>query len=265
LGKPYKNYTISGKTDGFGCQFNAKLSGLAFCLNSGGWSCRYRYVHTPFSTVSHGWTEPESVDKLNNFIGIPDNRIGKKIHVRKRFEGKVFNDPNSFYSLDVLNKIRSYYWSTPKPPSSQHEIAVHIRRGDVQIDRGGDRKRRYLPNYWYNKVIPEVAMKYPSDYRIAIHSEGKMSEFESILDGWHKDLVDRVTFKLAEDWVADQENDLMKTYHELVTSKVLVMSKSGLSYTAGILNPNDVFFVKSGARGQRVPLNHWIKTTWGGN
>jgi hypothetical protein len=91
-----------------------------------------------------------------------------------------------------------------------------------------------------------------------------MPEFESIMDGWPPDLIERVVFKLAKDWVANQEFDLLTTFHEMVTAKVLVMSKSGLAYTAGILNESDVFFVRSRARGQIVPLNHWTRTGWGG-
>ncbi len=37
----YKNLTITGKTDGFGCQYNAVLSGMAFCDKHNS----YRYVH----------------------------------------------------------------------------------------------------------------------------------------------------------------------------------------------------------------------------
>ena len=37
-----------------------------------------------------------------------------------------------------------------------------------------------------------------------------------------------------------------------------MMSKSGLSYTAGIFNEGDVYFVGSRARGQKFPLRHWI-------
>ena len=256
----YKNYTIRGKTDGFGCQYNAKLSGLAFCLNTH----QYRYIHTPFVSVSHGWRSPENVAQLNEFIGIPDNRRGKRIHVPKSFEAKVFNNPNDFYHTSVLEKIREYYWSTPKPTVADCEIAVHIRRGDVQPHRGGDRKKRHLPNHWYNIQIPDVAARYPSHYRIAIFSEGEMAEFQSITDGWPQDLIDRTVFKLAQDGVSEQKFDLMTTFHELVTAKVLVMSKSGISYTAGILNENDVFWVTSSARGQTKPLYHWVRTYWGG-
>jgi hypothetical protein len=262
----YKNLTISGKKDGFGCQFNAKLSGLAFCLTSRDqrWGTRYDYIHTPFASVSHGWRDPEDVARLNEFVGIPDNRHGKKIHVKMRYLKKTFNDPNAFYNSFSLQKIREYYWSTSKPERASHDIVVHIRRGDVQPDRGGDRASRHLPNWWYNRVIPEVASKYPSHYSIAIYSEGEVSEFETILNDWPQDLVDRTEFRLSQDDIVHQQLDLLTAYHHMVTAKVLLMSKSGLAYTAGILNENDVLFVRSGARGQRIPLNHWTRNSWGG-
>ena len=61
----YKNLTVRGKTDGFGCQLNAKLSGLAFCYNHP----NYRYIHTPFVSVSHGWRE-ETEKKYMLYIAI---------------------------------------------------------------------------------------------------------------------------------------------------------------------------------------------------
>jgi hypothetical protein len=101
-----------------------------------------------------------------------------------------------------------------------------------------------------------------------------MAEFQSIMDGWPQDLIDRTIFKLGQDArycpteyvdlnrVADHKYNLITTFHELATAKVLLMSKSGLSYTAGILNENDVFWVHNSARGQKIPLDHWIKTDW---
>ena len=260
----YKNYTIRGKTDGFGCQYNAVMSGLAFCLNSTRWRCQYRYVHTPFVSVSHGWRDEKKVAELNEFIGIPDNRLGKKIHVPKRSEDKVFNDPNAFYSNEVLDTIRNYYWSTPKPMPADHEIIVHVRRGDVAPDRGGDRARRFIPNVWYNTHVPDIIRRYPDHYRIAIHSEGSEKDFVSIIDGWPDDFIQRTTFKIAQDDVAEQKFSLTKTFHEMVTAKVLLMSKSGLAYSSAVLNENDVFFVRSPAKGQKIPLNHWKRTKWGG-
>ena len=246
----YKNLTVRGKKDGFGCQLNAKLSGLSFCYNHP----NYRYIHTPFTSVSHGWRE--DAETLNNFIGIPDNRHGKKIHCVYRNMDQVFADPNHFYNTRTLEYIRQYYWDTPKPNRSEDEIVVHIRRGDVQINRGGDRRRRHTANPWYNITIPKLAQLYP-DYTIAIHSEGDMDEFESIMDNWNQDLIERVSWKLSVPYIHDQKFDLLTTFHDMVTAKVLLQSKSGLSYTAGLYCEGDVFFLSSGAKGQGIGLNHW--------
>ena len=251
----YKNLTIRGKTDGFGCQWNAKLSGMAVCYNSGG---SLRYVHTPFTNVGHCWRGELEVKAINNFVGVPDNRIGSKLHVVQRFNPKVFANPSGYYSNYVLDKIRSHYWSTEKPTPSDSEIAVHIRRGDVQIERGGDRRARHVKNDWYNHILPKIAQKYPSHYRMAIYSEGEFQEFSSIIEGWPKDLIERTAFRLANPNISFQEFDMITTYHHFVTAKVFIMSKSGLSYTAGIFNEGDVYFVGSQARGQKFPLRHWI-------
>ena len=251
---PY-NYTIRGKTDGFGCQYNAILSGLAFCEHDPD----YNYVHTPFRSVSHGWRD--RVDELNEFIGIPDGRSGKKIHKSQRCNRTVFNDnrPSVWYDAKTLKKIRDYYWSTAKPRSCKQDIVVHIRRGDVQPDgNGADRRKRYTGNEWYRDRIPRIASMYPEGYTIAIHSEGEMAEFESIMEGWSTSLINRTTWKLGKYWKHDIEFDLTTALHDMITAKVLVQSKSGFSYVAGILSEGDVFYhAGSKNSGQRYPLDHW--------
>jgi len=263
--KPY-NYTIRGKTDGFGCQYNAILSGIAFCEHDP----NYNYIHTPFYSVSHGWgweeNEPESswkkrTDELNEFIGIPYPQEKQQIDKAQRFNKTVFNDnrPSNWYDDQTLKKIRKYYWSTPKPSKCEQDIVVHIRRGDVQPDgKGSDRRKRYTANEWYGGRIPWVASMYPESYTIAIHSEGEMDEFESIMDDWPTSLIDRTTWKLGKYWKHNVEFDLKRAFHDMVTSKVLVQSKSAFSYVAGILSEGDVFYYSGNKQsGQRYPLDNW--------
>jgi hypothetical protein len=252
----FKNLTVRGKKDGFGCQLNAKLSGIAFCHNHP----HYRYVHTPFTTVSHGYRGEEHVEQVNNFIGIPDNRHGKKIHVVFKFMQKVFNNPNDFYNDQTLDHIRNMYWSG-KERKTLDQITVHIRRGDIQRHRrDGGRWRRFQPNQWYNHIIPSIANTYSDSYKIVIHSEGDIDEFEPITNGWSPELRDRTFFKLGDlNNEAGCENNMLHAFHEMISSKVLVQSKSGLSYTAGLYNENHVHFVRGNpARGQKIPLNNWI-------
>tara|TARA_Y100000004_G_C8839902_1_gene380018 strand:- start:50 stop:847 length:798 start_codon:yes stop_codon:yes gene_type:complete len=256
----YRNLTILGKRDGFGCQLNAKLSGIAFCLNRP----KYRYIHTPFKSVSHGWRSEEAVNILNDFIGIPDNRAGKRIHCSFNYIGKVFKDPNAFYNTQTLNHIREMYWSTPKPDSCEEEIVVHIRRGDVSLKRGGDRRRRFTKNEWYNLTIPKLASLYPDHYKIAIHSEGSIEDFLSITNMWPEDILQRTTWKLAKSYsleddpeVRNQKYSLPVAFHEMVTAKVLLCSKSALPYTAGLYSEGDVYHLSSGTVGQSKRLTQW--------
>ena len=259
---PMHNYTMAGKVDGLGCQLNAVYSAIAFCEHSPD----YNYVHTPFYSVSHGWgwekNEPESswkkrTDELNEFIGIPDGRSGNKIHKAQHYNKTVLGDnrPSVWYDAKTLKKIRSHYWSTAKPCPCKQDIVVHIRRGDVQPDgRGPDRRKRYTCNEWYGDRIPWIASMYPEDYTIAIHSEGEMAEFESIMDGWSTSLVNRTTWKLGKYWEHDIEFDLRAAFHDMVTAKVLVQSKSAFSYVAAILSEGDVFYYSGN---KNHPLDHW--------
>ena len=249
-----KNVTCHGKTDGFGCQLNRKLSVAAYCQRHPG----MRYIHHPFTSVSHGWRDLS--DEINSFLGFPNMRKDNKPHINKKFgDDRVFRNPSLFYTDEFLDKIRSWYWSGAKPiteASSSDCIVVHIRRGDITI--GKKHRYRVVPNKYYNSIIPRVAFEYPDNYKILIHSEGSINQFESILDGWPKDLVDRTVFKLGIHGRSDCENNLLQTYHDLVCAKVLVQGMSSLSYTAGLFNSNDVWFVPGNkAKGQRIPHKSW--------
>jgi hypothetical protein len=59
-------YTIKGKEDGFGAQYQAIMSGIAYCIYK-----KYVYVHTPFTKIEHDC----DVEKANDFIGIKNNTI----------------------------------------------------------------------------------------------------------------------------------------------------------------------------------------------
>jgi GH25 family lysozyme M1 (1,4-beta-N-acetylmuramidase) len=61
-------YTITGKCDGFGAQYQSILSGIALCKAE-----NYIYVHTPMKTIEHG----VDVNKANEFIGIKQKKTKK--------------------------------------------------------------------------------------------------------------------------------------------------------------------------------------------
>jgi hypothetical protein len=221
-------YTVKPPTyDGFGAQYHAVMSGIAYCNREG-----LTYVHTPFQEIGHhGDTET-----LNKFIGIPAGNPQKDMVVEPHSEDVHWSErPSEYYTENVVQQLRDAYYSTDKPDITPPDIAIHIRRGDV---KNGDTER-FTSNDAYKKLIDTLHIKYP-DYNVIIYSEGKEADFSEIAS-------DKTQFRLNE--------TLTDTFHGLVTAKVLVMAKSSLSYAAAILNENTVYYQDFWHK----PLDHWNK------
>ena len=210
-----KYYTISGKTDGFGAQYQAIMSGIAFCEYK-----NYTYLHTPFTKMEHG----VDINKMNDFIGINGDNIEEDTIIEKFSRVVHFSkNPSIYYTPAVIKKIRDFYYKNPKPVIENIDIAIHIRRGDVsQVIN----KNRYTSNDTYNKIIEKLKVKYP-DYNILIFSQGTHADFNDLHIS-----KDNLRLNL----------DILVTFHSLVSAKVLVMSKSSFAYSAGILNKNTVYY-----------------------
>jgi hypothetical protein len=222
-------YTITGKTDGFGSQYHAVMSGVAICA-------KYNavYLHTPFVKMEHG----EDVDELNRFIGIPASRSQECIS--EKFSGEVhYSDrPSLYYTPSVLQTLRSWYYSTEKPKIQSPDIAIHIRRGDVTKS---DHPGRFTENTFYVNVMKRLKEFYPT-YSILIFSEGSLADFAEFQ-------LPPQCFKLS--------TNIKETFHSLVKAKILVMSKSSFSYAAAILNENSVYYEEFWHK----PLDGWLKSS----
>lgn len=251
---PYKNLTITPPKhgfDGFGSQYLKKLTGYAYCIAAG--SKRYRYIHTPFIMIDQ--IPQDQVSAMNEFIGIPDNRHGKKIHVSYPCIYSVYPNIDYFFSVNFLNIIRNCYWSTPKPKPCAEEIVVHIRRGDLHLryKRPRDEKvwhhNRMENNDYYNTRVLNILKQHPND-NIVIHSEGELSEFETITNEWQEEYKNRVRFALNE--------DVKKTFHDMVCAKKLFLARSSFSYVAGLLCEGDIFHQNGVCNEQtRQPRSFW--------
>ncbi len=262
--------TILNRNDGFGSQLNAKLSGFAFCEKTQD----YRYIHTPFVHIGHEWSErADDVNRYMNFPSVDTQAVDEsRISIPA-----VWNDPGYWYDSKVLTALRCQFWEGPSDKSAADiDIAVHIRRGDVNRNSKnsngracGRTRARYQTDRFWNKFIPKIAAEYPDSYIINIYSEGRPEDFQPIFDGpiqWPDDLLQRVVLKvdaltnnakISESIYS--EYNMLNSWHEMVSAKVLVQAKSGLSYTAGIYNENDVWFSSHSHRavGQKHPLSHW--------
>lgn len=220
-----KTLTITGKCDGFGAQYQAIMSGIAYCNYM-----NYEYIHTPFVKIAHDG----NIEELNQFIGIPSSKE-RNIDIVMKCCGDVHfsKTPDIYYNSHVLNKLRQYYDSTVKPNIVGPTIALHIRRGDVKENN----EKRYTRNNKYKEIISLLLEKYPNDI-ITIFSEGTIDEFRDLQQ-------DRIVFQLND--------SIEETFHSLVTAKVLVTAKSSFSYCAALLNKNEVYYMPF----WHNPLKHW--------
>ena len=223
-------YSIGINTDRFGSQYHAFISGIAYAEFMG-----YTYVHTPIKVLQ----DSLDIDEMNNFIGIPETPLTEEQFYNKKMElfSKVVHEsltPSIYYTDKVLQKIRNYYYSTEKPNIDNIDIAIHIRRGDVNLNI---HPGRFTSNEYYKKIIDFLKMKYPN-LSITIFSEGNIQDFEDLKG-------ENIFFKLS--------TCIKETFHSLVKAKVLVVAKSSFSYTAALLNENEIYYQDFWHKA----LNHW--------
>ena len=224
-------YTIKGKTDGFGAQYQAIMSGIAYCNHND-----YIYVHTPISKLEHD----TDVGKANEFIGIDTSLLHSydSIKIKKEYESNVHycKTPSIYYNSKVLEYIRNSYYSTKKPEIDPIDIAIHIRRGDVSKVKN---KNRYTDNDYYIKLIEKLKNRYPI-FTITVFSEGEYKDFNNLG-------LEESCFRLSA--------DIFETFHSLVCSKILIQSFSSFSYCAGIINHNVVYHYDNF---HHKKLDHWL-------
>ena len=226
-------YTITGKNDGFGAQYQAILSGVAYCNYN-----NYIYIHTPFIQMDHN----VDINKANKFIGINTTLCDNSCNIIIKTYEPIVHDsttPSIYYTNKVLEYIRSCYFSSKKPSIDMVDIAIHIRRGDVS---NVENKKRYIDNSVYIKIINTLKERY-KDYTITIFSEGVYEDFIDLG-------LEENCFKL--------NMDVFKTFHSLVTSKVLIQSFSSFSYCAGLINRNTIYHYDTFWHKR---LDHWLKVS----
>jgi len=220
-----KTLTIKGKSDGFGAQYQAIMSGIAYCNYM-----NYKYIHSPFQKIAHDGN-PE---KLNKFIGIPLS-VETNADITVKCCGDVHSSatPDIYYNSHVLSILQQYYHSTSKPNIEIPTVAVHIRRGDVNENN----EKRYTSNDKYKEILSFLLAKYPND-NIHVYSEGKIEDFHDLQEN-------RIIFHL--------NMTIEESFHYLVSTKVLVTAKSSFSYCAALLNKNEIYYVPFWHK----PLKHW--------
>jgi hypothetical protein len=151
----------------------------------------------------------------------------------------VLADGQNLYQHDLfLPEIKSRYFCSHslsksylgKYNTSQLKltVAVHIRRGDVELMRqnnDGNWKERYLKLEFYEQLLEVISnslKKYNYDVNFNIYSQGNEQEFLSLL-----------SFKNTNLFI---NYDQYKTMNDMIFSDILILSPSGFSFMAGLIS-----------------------------
>ena len=245
--------TCSGRNDGVGAQIHGVLSTMLFCKDMG-----IHYVHSPFIEIAHKpETENHWVKDWETFFNIGQGEIKIEdlsnrdldivvIEDREKLpKGKkpntLFVVPHCHHYTDTVpdNYLRlketflEKYNSTAKEKYASYNdphkinIAVHIRRGDVSLEKY---PHRYTPNEVIKQLLSDVETMLSDldmDISINIFSQGDIEDFKILWGG-------NVHFYLNE--------CLFTTFCNMVSADILITGKSSFSYTAGLFSNGIIIY-----------------------
>lgn len=230
------NFCIHNKTDGFGSQLQACFSLIAYCNYK-----EYNYIHKPFYAMHHNDENIENFPSvMNQFINL--EHIFKSTNELTNYELSQLHQvkegyfvhgslkPEIFYNEEVLQIIRACYYSNPKPSiddiylPNTYNVAVHIRRGDVNIQKY---PTRFTSNTEYINMLKNINIIDKNNVVFHIVSEGNPDDFHDIIKEFPN-----IQLHLGI--------NIQKTFHLLVKADLLIMSKSSFCYCAALLNENKI-------------------------
>ena len=252
--------TCAGRNDGLGAQIQSILSVILVAKQY-----NLVYVHTPIQSLDHVLGEEEffenffnlgkneiSIDEINDLdLNIKTIKHPSEIQIKSNtlyitqgLHQYADKFPNSY--LNIMSSIRKKFFDVNRDKlisvstSNKLSVALHVRRGDVNIDINS---ARYTGNLYYKEILNylyQLAVILEIELDIHLYSQGKVEDFQE-LDSYD------ITYHLDE--------CLATTFLNLVNSDILVMSKSSLSYCSALLSEN----IKIYQEFWHKPLDEWIQ------
>ena len=256
LAAPPAGITCRGKSDGAGAQIHAKLSTICFCR-----TFEIPYIHSALQVAQHVSSESELLAwehffNLSHFSGsrldnadcfvpvgsfLTNVALWRKANFISVTHMHGFADRFPQIYCGLLDELCSASRLGPKPATSQLEIAVHVRRGDVSQSQNQDRftPTRFIVNALQN--VLEGCQAKGGTPRIVIYSQGQAADFDNIATA--------ISCEMS------LNGNALDTITALANADVLILSKSSFSYLAGLLCQGIVVYEPF----WHSPLPDWIR------
>jgi len=225
---------FAGKQEGFGEQYKIIIFYMIFAeLNN------LTFVYSPFKEVAHNYdNDPGFLIKLENLINFKNNipNYDPNIHDLKNYSITdvhhfIHKNIEQFEETKSLQIIKNMFYeknSNPFKVNFQKNIAIHIRRpnADDPLSHSG----LHVPNEIYFEIIKNINAFTKEDKIFHIFSQGNVEDFQ---------IFDTLGVKIQ----LHINESLVETFLHMVFSDILVVSPSALSYTAGILSKNQIYYI----------------------
>jgi hypothetical protein len=227
------------RTDGFGAQYQCIIFTILFAELMG-----LEFIYTPFGKMEHNYeNDVDFILKKENLINLinhykhqKDIEQDKIIDYEIGYIYKVVEDNLDFcLSSESFKKVKELFYQNVSNKSNEKTLNIHIRRPN-KFDIGN---YGYTDDGYFLTLIEDIKMNNPDLKKIKIHSQGELSDFTLF-----KNLD--VEFSLNK--------TIEETFIDLVTSDILVLSKSSFSYTAGLLSDGLVYYQPFWHK----PVKNWI-------
>lgn len=234
-----------GAQEGFGEQYKLIIYYMFFAeLN------HMRFVYTPFKEIAHNYDNDEQfVQKLEKFINLKDKLENRDLlgnSLENVFITTILHaiDQNrlAFEQSNTLKIIKQAFYTDKINPftSGKKHIAIHIRRKNAfdHYSHSG----LFVPDSIYMEIILKLHELNTDSCQFHIFSQGQEDSFNH-----YKTSLPQI------DIVLHINEPLESTFLYLVYADVLVVSPSALSYTAGLISNQTIFYI----RHCNPPLPSW--------
>ena len=216
--------------EGFGATYQKIIETYLFCAYN-----NLKFVYRPIKKMEHNYkNDPnyinniESLMNLKNNIENDTNNVAQDIHFGKHVQ-KWFDDNIDQICSEVhLKFIKKCFWENKDRDVFKNNainVAVHIRRPNIHDNRI---EGTNTPDIYYINIMNIIREKYKNnEILFHIYSQGNKNQF--ILFNNH-------------DVVLHLNEDICKTFIEMVGADILITSGSSLSYVAALISDGEIYY-----------------------
>jgi hypothetical protein len=231
--------TTNLKNDGLGAQFQCNIWTVLYAKYHG-----LKFCYSPIKGIEHNYNnDADFINKVENLLNFTNkyphfNGVNNQnfSHFVYAYLQAYFNE---YAKPESLSEIRNIFWENKNRNffnNNKFNIAVHIRRPNPHDNRidGAD-----TPDSYYLNIIKLIRSEYKDkDIQFHIYSQGEEKKFEQYKN---------------RDTIFHINEDVVPTYIGMVAADILVTSRSSMSYSAAIINENQIYFLDF----WHPPLKHW--------